>query len=261
MKYKKHERPAEEDSSSHQNDEMRELDLYEHGWFIAADGFDSSVPWKVMKYGIAGPLSDEQINSIAAEFALGVDDLRRLSQYLGIELHPSQNFIPISRSTAATRAAKEVQRAHKEVETAIKAVNRAISRLEGVQPNPPGSPDSAERFQQVMVLPLKASLKQLIAARSVIDEVSKNPQAALLIAPDDKRRLRDRRRELVLSALFHFWANAGRKLTFTTDPVTSERRGPLIDFVNAVVACVTDPPSTLKGETIVAEIRTYPLKN
>lgn len=256
----KPERLAKDDSCSHQNDEMAEPDqhLYDHGIFISADGFSSSVPWKVRKYGKRGPLADEQINSIAAEFALGVEDLRRLSGSLGLELHPIRNLISISRSTAAARAAKEVQRARKEVETAIAAVNRAILRLECVQPNPPGGADSAERFQQVMVLPLKASLRQLGAARREINEISKTLQAALLIAPDDKRRLHDRRRESVLRAIFHFWANAGRKLTFTTDPLSSERRGPLIDFVNAVVACVTDPPGTLKAETIVAEIRKFP---
>lgn len=255
MKDRSLDRVEKEDSPSRQIDEMPKLDLNEHGLFISADGLDSSVPWKVGKYGIVGPLGDDQINSIAIRFALRVDDLRKFSRYLGIALSPSQNLISISRSTAARRAAKELQRAHKEVETAIAAVKRAILRLECVQPSQLCGANNAERFQQVMVLPLKASLKQLGAARREINEISKKPEAPLLIAPDDKRHLHDRRRERVLQTIFLFWVGAGRKLTFTTDPLTSERRGPLIDFVNAVVACVTDPPSTLKPETIVAEIR------
>jgi hypothetical protein len=244
------------DSPPHQEDELQVFDPCENGLFIAADEFSSSVPWKVQKYGVDGPLTDEQISFITAEFALEFDDLRKLSGSLGIALHPSQNLIPISRSIAAARAAKEVQRARSEIETAIKVVNRAIWRLESVQ-SVSGSPDEAPRLQQALVLPLKASLGQLSVARSKIEEGSKHPNEMLLIAPDDKRRLRDRRRELVIRALFRFWMNAGNKLTFTTDTLTSERRGPLIGFVNAVVACVTDPPSTLYSETIVVELRKF----
>jgi hypothetical protein len=239
------------DSPPHE-DELQVSDPYEHTLFITADRFSSSVHWKVQRYGVDGPLSDEQIGSIAAEFSLGFDDLRKLSGYLGIALHAPQNLISISRSIAAARAAKEVQRARNEIETAITAVNSAILRLERVQSDS-ASPD----LQQTMVLPLKASLGQLSVARSEIEKGSKRPDEVLLIAPDDKRRLHDRRREHILRALFHFWADAGRNLTLTTDPLTSERRGPLIEFVNAVVACVTEPPSTLKAETIVAELRKF----
>jgi hypothetical protein len=237
---------------------MQKFDQHEHGLFIGADEFSSSVPWKVGKYGKTGPFDDEQINTIAVKFDLRIDDLRRLSGYLGIVLHPSQNLTSISRSKAAARAAKEVQRAYKEIESAITGVNSAIVRLERVQPDSGDPAAAVERFRQAMILPLKISLGQLGAAREGIDEVFKGSQGALLIAPDDKRRLHDRRRELVLRAIFRFWANAGRKLTFTTDPLTSERHGPLIDFANAVVACVTDPPGTLKAEAIVAEIRKFP---
>lgn len=236
--------------------ELQAFDPHENGLFIAADGFDSSIPWKVQKYGVDGPLADAQVNSIAAKFVFEFDDLRKLSGYLGIALHPSQNLISISRSIAAARAAKEVQRARKDIETAIKVVNNAILRLEGVQSGS-GSHDDAQRLQQAMVLPLKASLRQLSVARSEIEEGLKHPNEVLLIAPDDKRCLHDRRRELILRALFRFWADAGRNLTFTTDPLTSERRGLLIAFVNAVVVCVTEPPSTLKAETIVAELRKF----
>lgn len=236
------------DSPSQQEDELRVFDPYENSLFIAADGFSSSVPWKVQRYRVDGPLTDEQISSIAAEFALGSDDLRKLSGYLGIALHPSQNLVSITRSIAVARASKEIQRARNEIETAIRVVNSAILRLERVQSD----------SQQTMLVPLKASLGQLSIARSEIEKGSKRPHEVLLIAPDDKRRLHDRRREDVLRALFRFWKDAGHKLTFTTNPLTSERRGTLIAFVNAVVACVTEPPSSLKSETIVAELRKFP---
>lgn len=243
-------------SPPQQYDEPQAFDPQENGLFIAADGFSSSVPWKVQRYGVDGPLADAQISSVAAEFFFEFDDLRKLSGYLGIALHPSQNLISVSRSIAVARAAKEIQRARNEIETAIRVVSSAILRLERVQ-SVSGGPDEAQRLQQAMVLPLQASLSQLSVARSEMEKGSKRPEEVLLIAPDDKRRLHDRRREHILRALFHFWADSGRNLTFTTDPLTSERRGPLIAFVNAVVACVTEPPNTLKAETIVAELRKF----
>lgn len=242
--------------SPQRDNKLHAFDPHENGLFIAADGFSSSVPWKVLKYGVNGPLPDEQISSIAAQFALEFDDLRKLSGYLGIALHPSQNLVSISRSIAVAQAAKEILRARNEIETAIRVVNSAILRLKGVQSGSV-SPDDAQPSQQAMVLPLEASLAQLNLARSAIEESSKHPNEVLLIAPDDKRCLHDHRRERILRVLFHFWADAGRNLTFTTDPLTSERRGPLIEFVNAVVACVTEPPSTLKAETIVTELRKF----
>ncbi len=260
MKDGKPKRLAKDKSRPHQICEMPEFDVHEHGMWISGDGTNSSVPWKIAKYGVAGALGDEQIRSIVAEFALGIDDLRRLSLSLGVSLHPIHNLIPVTRSTATARAVKEVKSAHKKINSAMAAVNSAITGLERVQPES-GDPGSADRLQRATVLHLKAIFGQLSAALSAVDKLSKNPQALLLIAPNDKRRLHDQRRELVLSALFHFWANAGRKLTFTTDPLTSKRRGPLIDFVNAVVACVTDPPSTLKGESIVTELRKFDLRD
>ena len=52
----------------------------------------------------------------------------------------------------------------------------------------------------------------------------------------------------------HFWDGVGRKLTFTTNHPDSKRVGDLVDFVNSVVGCVTDPPAQLGGETIIAAI-------
>jgi hypothetical protein len=234
-----------------QKHKMSQLD---QSLFIAADGFRSSVHWKVRKYERAGPLSSEQINSISAKFDLEAGDLRKLSVSLGIALHPTQNLISISRSRAAARAAKELQHAHKDVETAVASVKKAIRRLECLTDLDELGSDG--RPQQIPRL-LKASLAQLNDAHTEIEALCKSRQPPLLIAPDDKRHFRDHRRELVVKVLLHFWADAGRKLTFTTDPLTSERRGALIDFVNAVILCVTDPPAALKAETIVAEIRAF----
>lgn len=73
----------------------------------------------------------------------------------------------------------------------------------------------------------------------------------------DKRRTYDIRREIVCTGIFNVWDEAGRPLSFTTDPITSRRGGPLPEFVNTVVACITEPSSTLSGEAIRTEIDRY----
>lgn len=69
-------------------------------------------------------------------------------------------------------------------------------------------------------------------------------------APLDRRNLKDRRRDEVLGEIFQAWVNCGRTITFTTDAITSKRRGELIDFSQAVCLCLTDPPTEIKSETI-----------
>lgn len=70
----------------------------------------------------------------------------------------------------------------------------------------------------------------------------------------DKRRARDVRRNIVCTSIFNSWDESGRKLSYSTDPLTSERGGRLFDFVNAVVECISDPPSHLNGETVKIEL-------
>ena len=59
---------------------------------------------------------------------------------------------------------------------------------------------------------------------------------------------------MVCPCIVSFWTQAGRPETITTDPVTSERGGAPIRFASAVVGCIADPPATLNGETLRADI-------
>ena len=73
-------------------------------------------------------------------------------------------------------------------------------------------------------VPLKASLGQLSVARSEIEKGSKRPDGVLLIAPDDKRRLHDRRRELILRALFRGPRSVGLVIFSIAKSCASKRR-------------------------------------
>ncbi len=88
--------------------------------------------------------------------------------------------------------------------------------------------------------------------------LAETPDAALDLRPADKRAVSDQRRRLVLSCLFAFWDQAGRPLSVTTDPIdNSRRKGPLIEFVNAVVRCLTSPSRELSGDVIYDELTQF----
>jgi hypothetical protein len=83
-----------------------------------------------------------------------------------------------------------------------------------------------------------------------LEKRAENEDGVRLRGEPDKRRIRDHRRAMVCARIFEVWRSAGRSLSYTTDPLTSERQGRLVDFVNAVVACVSEPSGSLDGETI-----------
>ena len=73
----------------------------------------------------------------------------------------------------------------------------------------------------------------------------------------DRRKARDLRKEIVCWTIFTFWTERGLPLKFTTDPIRSERGGNLFDFVNAIVECMTDPPTRISGETLKFDLKRY----
>jgi hypothetical protein len=81
--------------------------------------------------------------------------------------------------------------------------------------------------------------------------LSKSGDCVLLLKPTDKRLLVDMRRQWILPAIFQFWYEHGPNRRYTTDKATSERSGPLVEFTNALVSCITDPSLQLSGDTIV----------
>lgn len=82
-------------------------------------------------------------------------------------------------------------------------------------------------------------------------------QAVSYSGMPDRRKTRDLRREIVCWTTFNFWEENGRKLGYTSDLVRDARGGPLIDFINSIVACMTEPSTTISGETLKMDIEKY----
>jgi hypothetical protein len=78
-------------------------------------------------------------------------------------------------------------------------------------------------------------------------KISEAPGPNQLLRPADVMSIPDYRRDRVLSALMMFRHDVGRNLMFTTDTIASEVRGIPIDFVNAGVGYMSEPPAALSG--------------
>jgi hypothetical protein len=237
---------------------MSDEDLHEFGLFISGDGIRQSVPWKLGAYGRDGVLSQQQISRLAETFNLQVALLSRVSQSLGRVLDPEQfpYLVCVQRSKAVARADRALAAARADIAAAQKRATTAAMNFNKLYVDDYRDPAGALSLAQTrdQAQRCAADLGQLHAALAA---VTRSPSEVLLLEPADKREVIDFRRGPVLRAAFQFWYDAGRKLTYTTDPLTSARSGPLIDFVDALVACVTEPSSTLSGHTVVQALASF----
>ena len=231
-------------------------DLVEYGMMINADGIRQSVPWRLRNHRNLPALTNTQIEDISERFGLDTTGVTKLADYLGYCLDPNAlpNVISVSRTMAISRGQKAISSTLKDIDRATDHLIRGFERLKSLYTDSIEHPEAAARFDQLhhdydkMLHDIKALDRELRL-------LSKIPDLALDTRPTDRRIVADRRRQAVLISIFFFWKAAGRTLTISTNPVTSERGGPLVDFVNAIVTCVTDPPTPLSGETIVSDLR------
>lgn len=214
-----------------------------------------SVPWRVLEMSLdKGALTDGQIEELVTRFSLSKDDLMRLSFGLAIALDP-QRYLgrEETKSAQATKGRRDVEAAAKLLDTAIKALLRAKAQIETVRFKSP-IPHIAALSKNINDRrTLDTAITEATSYRRFLDAALRDN---LITSSDvsDKRRLRDERRRIVCKFIFESWMESGRSLSYTTDPITSERVGPLVAFVNAIVPYVTDPPTQLNGEAIKVEI-------
>lgn len=154
------------------------------------------------------------------------------------------------------KGASEVGKAIRHIEAAQKQllkVEEILSQIEFgalISTNNPLVTSSEEQSNHLAAVEalegFKVQLDKMVAEQKVIFK-----------GIPDKRRMRDLRRELICADIFRLWEQVGRKVSSTTNPLISEREGPLIAFVNDIVALVTEPSTRLSGETIHSDIARY----
>jgi hypothetical protein len=221
-----------------------------------------SISWKVQDFGRDDPLNGDQIASLSEEFGLDEAALEELSRGLRTVLNPrlGYNRDEVDRTELKTsqkaKAVREVEKAIKELSAAERKLFCARELLgpvrfenlfaHGIAPNP-----ATERLRN-----FAESVAEITSFRKFLEAAVRSDLVTYAEIPD-KRRARDDRRWLVCEYLFSFWEESGRNVSYTTDSVTSERGGALVNFVNAVVHCISDPPGQLSGSAIKSEIEGF----
>ncbi|WP_081508438.1 hypothetical protein [Roseovarius mucosus] len=202
-----------------------------------------------------GPLNDTQIQQFAADFDLPRDSLRKLSSALGGCL--SGRIV----SRGILKVVKQMEMGPSELEKLIKELRQAQVRLSRasalyseIEVQYPKVGRSKDNPNIVFRLMLENALRDVSVLSGTLARAAVKYGVHFTGEPD-KRRNRDYRRTVILGCIFDTWHAADKNVSLTTNSVTSERTGPLVDFTNAIVRCITDPVSEIKGETIWKEVQ------
>lgn len=213
-----------------------------------------SAPWRHQDYGKDGALASEQVADLAARFEIDREELWKLSKDLGFYLGTSQpqNMTFVDMKLAEQRGKERLAKAKQQAKAALGNLQRCTYELSGLsyldrhydEENPFKSLETEIEAIKLRTRALHVDLSQYAS----------KPGSAMDLRPPDKRKIQEYHRKNVLFSIFVIWHRIGRKLSVTTDHGTSERDGPLIEFANAVIECVTDPATPLAGETIFRDL-------
>lgn len=226
--------------------------------YLSMDGIRASAPWRIAAYGDDGALSEADLKALAERFDLPEPVLQRMSRELGycLDEESEVTLVEVNKRIAVDRAVPDLETAAgkvRRVEADLRAIEAILAPL---------SHYFAENKADANLLAsAQARAGQLREAASelykAIDRVTRTPGAAADMAPRDKRKVWDKRRQYVVETCCHAWRDAGRALTYSTradTPDPDRRRGALVEFIQAIVAKVTDPPRELSGETLRKDI-------
>jgi hypothetical protein len=238
---------------------MTEPNSADWGHFVSGDGIKSSVAWRLGPYVRTGILSDTQIAELSSRFGFTIDEVQELSRSLGFVLDPEayRYPVPFKPSVARQRAARVMAASEKDILSAQVRISKALTHLQPVAVDRRDNPEEAKLLEAVWDH-LRAAFDHIGKAQTALGALKENPNASLHMAPTDKRLAVDFRRQAVVFFIVYFLQSHGRDFGYTSHDRNADRRtGPLIDFVNAIVPLITDPPSTLKAETVIKDISKF----
>lgn len=225
--------------------------------YLHTEGIRTSARWRLADYDEKGALSEENLATLAKQFALPQPILQTLSREIGncLDTESMVNLTPVRGDVAIERANKaleETARLAKRVEHDLAAMGRLLAPLSDAFV----SNDKEKGVLASAKKRAKAAHKAASGLHDAIDRVIRLPGSAADTSPTDKRNISDGRRRGVVDTCCYAWHDAGRPVTYTTNSegARDRRGGRLIEFIQAVVRMVTDPPSRLSGETIRKDI-------
>lgn len=252
---------------------------------LKTDAMRKTANWRIGNYDDEGILTADQMNLLSKEFELPRVVIKILSKELGHCLD-EESFIGI----ANVDRAKALQLG----ETTLRSMMRTARQLASEQAHlgrlsQNGVGESSEaadctrrievgrskmsamcdtlrndfagsRTERAILSHLKAMIDREASSSVIIDAVRQTlatPGAAAIISPRDRRKVMDQHRRFVVETCCYAWIDAGRPVTYTTASDGSgsgQRRGPLLSFLDAVIAMVSDPPAKISGETLRKDI-------
>ena len=192
-----------------------------------------------------------------AQFAL--DHVETLSRELAAILDPTKSpfVLHVPRRVAVNRGAVKLREVHAQIFSACDLLTSALETAETLDTSQAKDRDGAEKLNTLRREHEDATLL-LEALHRKYGILAEQPDCALDLSPENRRTISDERRKMILFRTFDFWAAQGRSLKTTTDPKTKNlRKGPLYEFVNAIVVCLNDPGVTLSGHTIFDDLKEY----
>jgi hypothetical protein len=232
--------------------------------FLHVDGIKTSANWRIADYAGYGALSEENREKLAAKFDLPWAILQTFSIEIGnsLDVESLVNLTTVSRGAAIKRANKTLE----ESARLAKRIEQDLATLGGLLAPLSDNFVSEDEQKGVLASAQRQTEETQAAATGLhdaIDRVIRLPGSAADLSLQHKRKVSDGRRRFVVETCCYAWRDAGREVTYTTRPerVTERRGGPLIEFIQAVVTMVTDPPGKLSGETIRKDIDRWKLDN
>ncbi len=219
----------------------------------------ATVPWKHLpREGSPDmALAEPDIMELAGNYELPAERLRALSVALrsvtAAELALAQPELTPARRKAGL---KKLERSIDLISMAQEKLGGASSALEEVwllSPiSLPGTPN-----------PGTACVEELHQARAVLEHCRRVFEAlharglSTLPGAPDQRKVSDQKRTILCTHIFNLWLELGRPLSFTTDPISNERTGQLINLIQDIARRLTDPPSELDGDAIMRELQAF----
>lgn len=226
--------------------------------WLSMDGIVQSVPWRLGSYGDDGALSDTDLSKLAEWFDLPTDLLQTLSHQLGfcLDVESEVKLVRVKRSKAIERAGSNLEKALKLTETMEAAAQKLAALLESL------STQFANSKEDAAMLPAARArahelCSTIASTNDAIEAIRRTSGAAAVMTPFNKVHVWDKRRQYVVETCCHTWSEAKRSITYTSNdaaPKGRKREGPLVDFIQAIVVRLSDPPKELSVETIKKDI-------
>ncbi|QEP30632.1 hypothetical protein [Pukyongiella litopenaei] len=226
--------------------------------YLQFDDYGCGPSWPVADYEEKGFFTAAQELKLASEHDLTPVLVSRLSLYVGntLDIESLMNLVRVSRNKTVKAAEVALRRAVKHARQDARRQKQLADVLLGCSALFAETRADATLLGEAHAVARnpECSLADLL---EIADAILTRPGSAAILAPADRRKVYDGRRDHIVRSCCYVWMDAGRPLTYTTRPdrLSGERRaGPLFDLIRAVMRMVLPKGGQPSDETIRKDI-------